>query len=446
MSHSQTLEYSSLGQQEQEFPLQPNMLRCLGCGTLFEDDGIQLDCPNDHAPALLRSEFATNELHLKPEHNGIYTFADWMPLKQTLLGSSAPISFRSQNLGKKLGLDNLYISFNGYWPERDVFMTTGTFKECEAFTVCSRLPKDFDDVLVLASTGNTARAFARVCSDNNIKLLLVVPEYLLHMLWFKEKLADNVKLLAVNGNGDYFDAQTITAQIATMEGFIPEGGAKNVGRRDGMGTSTLATATTAGRIPDFYFQAIGSGAGAIAAWEEYLRLRASGQFGDNTMKVVVAQNKPFTPIHDAWQVGSRDLMSLDEQEAKNRIAQISAKVIANRNPAYSITGGVFEMLKSTNGDTVAISNQQVREAAKMFLDEEGIDILPPAAVTTAAVIKYAKTGRIGKDQLVQLNVTGGGIQRFKQENHLHYLNPSMILNSTEPLSKHIRDRIRGLFT
>jgi len=37
--------------------------------------------------------------------------------------------------------------------------------------------------------------------------------------------------------------------------------------------------TTIGRIPDFYFQAIGSGTGAIAAWEANLRFLADGRFG-----------------------------------------------------------------------------------------------------------------------------------------------------------------------
>jgi hypothetical protein len=32
-------------------------LRCTGCGATFPDDGVRLDCPNDHAAALLRTEY-----------------------------------------------------------------------------------------------------------------------------------------------------------------------------------------------------------------------------------------------------------------------------------------------------------------------------------------------------------------------------------------------------
>ncbi len=50
-------------------------------------------------------------------------------------------------------------------------------------------------------------------------------------------------------------------------------------RRDGMGTTVLSATTFIGRIPDYYFQAIGSGTGAIAAWEANLRFLQDGRFG-----------------------------------------------------------------------------------------------------------------------------------------------------------------------
>ncbi len=61
--------------------------------------------------------------------------------------------------------------------------------------------------------------------------------------------------------------------------MMPEGGAKNVARRDGMGTVMLDAAVTMKEMPDDYFQAIGSGTGGIAAWEASMRLRDDGRFG-----------------------------------------------------------------------------------------------------------------------------------------------------------------------
>ena len=107
---------------------------------------------------------------------GIYKFADWLPVVRMLEGSSAPVTYKSEGLAKELGLKNLFITFSGFWPEKGALMKTCSFKETEAYSVCGRLNPEEHKILVVASAGNTARAFAQVCSDNNIPILITIPE------------------------------------------------------------------------------------------------------------------------------------------------------------------------------------------------------------------------------------------------------------------------------
>jgi cysteate synthase len=93
-----------------------------------------------------------------------------------LQGSSAPVTYKSEKLARELGLKNLWITFSGWWPEKGARFKTCSFKETEAYSVCGRMTPEMKKVLVVASAGNTARAFAQVCSDNQIPLLLCVPE------------------------------------------------------------------------------------------------------------------------------------------------------------------------------------------------------------------------------------------------------------------------------
>jgi cysteate synthase len=58
---------------------------------------------------------------------------------------------------------------------------------------------------------------------------------------------------------DYTDAINLAGRIVKLPGMVPEGGARNVARRDGMGTMMLDAAVTIGKMPDHYFQAVGSG-------------------------------------------------------------------------------------------------------------------------------------------------------------------------------------------
>ena len=52
--------------------------------------------------------------------------------------------------------------------------------------VLSRIPEGQNGVLVVASAGNTAAAFCRMCSENEIACLIVIPERALNRMLVAE--------------------------------------------------------------------------------------------------------------------------------------------------------------------------------------------------------------------------------------------------------------------
>ena len=407
-------------------------------GREFDDAGWLLDDDQSEKPTLIRTRYARKQLEVKPEEYGIYRFADWLPVRRMLHGSSAPVTYKSQGLAAHLGLENLYITFNGYFPAIGANMTTCSFKETEAYSVCARMDEQEKRVLVVASAGNTARAFAKVCSENHIPLLLSVPADNLDALWFEEPLDPCVKLICAEKGGDYFDAIHLSNLALRSLHFYPEGGAKNVARRDGMGTTVLSAATTIGRIPDYYFQAVGSGTGAIAAWEANMRLIEDGRFGSNLMKLMVSQNAPFVPMHDAWRVDSREMLPYDEHKARRDVEIIDAKVLSNRKPPYGMAGGLYDALKATNGEVLVATNAQGSKARRLFLELEGVDLHPAAGIAVASLIKAVGEGKVDKKAVVMLNITGGGEQLFKRDKALWHLKPDHIF----PLNPDPEDVVR----
>ena len=401
-------------------------LKCVATGHEFEDAGWTLEYKPCTEPSLIRTIYAKKQLGVKDDCYGLYKFCDWLPVNRMLKGSAAPVTYKSDGLARHLGLDNLYITLNGYFPERGAAMTTCSFKETEAYSVCGRAKADEDRILVVASAGNTARAFAKVCSENNIRLLLSVPADNLSAMWFDKPLSPCVKLIACDKGGDYFDAIRLGDMLVKSPRFYAEGGAKNVARRDGMGTTVLSAVTTIGRIPDYYFQAVGSGTGAIAAWEANMRLIEDGRFGSNTMRLMVSQNAPFVPMYDAWRADSRELFPYAADKARRDVAIIDAKVLSNRKPPYGLCGGLYDALKATDGDVLTATNAQVRKASKLFEDLEGVDIHPAAAVALASLIKQVGDGKIASDAYVMLNITGAGEKRFREEHDPVYLEPSYV--------------------
>lgn len=419
-------------------------LKCVASGNEFEDSGWVLEDGLCGEPSLVRTIYQNKKLTVRDDSYGLYRFCDWLPVSRMLKGSSAPVTYRSKGLAGHLGLDNLYITLNGYCPEHGAGMTTCSFKETEAYSVCGRARSDEERILVVASAGNTARAFAKVCSENNIRLLLSVPADNLSALWFEKPLNPCVKLIACEKGGDYFDAIRLGDMLLKSPRFYAEGGAKNVARRDGMGTTVLSAVTAIGRIPDYYFQAVGSGTGAIAAWEANMRLIEDGSYGSNVMRLMVSQNAPFVPMYDAWRADSRAMLPYEADKARRDAAIIDAKVLSNRKPPYGIKGGLYDALKTTDGNVLVVTNTQARKAARLFEELEGVDIHPAAAVATASLIKEVDAGSIAADATVMLNITGAGENRFKSDRDTIELQPDIVF-PLDVRADEVIERVEALF-
>lgn len=419
-------------------------LICCSTGHRFEDEGWSLADPKCNCPSLVRAEYEKKQYNPRTELDGFYRFADWLPIRRTLNGSCPPITYKSKALAEELGLNNLYITFSGYFPEIGAKMETCSFKETEAYSVCARLPEDNDRILVVASAGNTARAFAKVCSDNNIPLVISIPEDNISALWFKKPLNDCVKIIASPKGSDYFDAIALSDKVCSSPRFMAEGGAKNVARRDGMGTTLLSAVEVTGRIPDAYFQAIGSGTGTIAAWENNLRLIEDGRYGSHKMRLYPSQNDPFTIMYDSWCKHSRELVPMSPEEARQAAAIIDAKVLSNRKPPYSLAGGLFEAMEDAGGEMFKVTNEELHKWQDKFLELEGIDIHNAAAVAVASLAQAVSNGTVGKDEMIMLNITGGGEERAKAEGGIIYAEPHLVMDPETPADE-VAAQVENLF-
>lgn len=387
-------------------------LKCLKCG---KECGQQyrLACENDDS--LLRADYYEKRLELRNQP-GIGRFHSWLPIQEELITDAGPITYKSEALARELGLSNLYIGFSGYWPERGAFIKTCSFKELEAYPTMQLLKESGGKAIVLASAGNTGRSFAHVSALTGTDVYIVVPDSGVSQLWLPEEPTESIHLIGMSPGNDYTDAINLAGRVAKLPGMIPEGGARNVARRDGMGTVMLDAAVTIGQMPDHYFQAVGSGTGGISAWEASLRLRADGRFGQKLPKLQLAQNLPFVPMYSAWQARRREIIpEIDMKDAKKQVEETYATVLTNRAPPYGVTGGLYDALVDTEGIMYAITREEALEAKALFESLEGIDILPPSAVAAASLLKAVEAGNVGRDESILLNIAGGGYKRLKED-------------------------------
>ncbi len=397
------------------------LLRCVSDRSV--QPAYSMSCPHDNS--LLRADYQARRME-PMSLPGIWRFLDWLPVHGIIAeAEGAPVTYRSRGLAGELGLENIYISFNGYWPERGAKMPTCSFKDLEAAPTMQMLAERADKpTLVVASAGNTARAFAHMAILTGRPLVLFVPEKALARMWTTLPAGtgtgtSQVTLIAVQG--DYYDAIQIAERVQSMPGFVAEGGARNIARRDGMGTVMLDAALTLGRMPDHYFQAVGSGTGGISAWEAALRLRADGRFGSNLPRLHLAQNIPNAPIYYAWK----------GLEPEAPCSDMFDDVLFNRKPPYLVPGGVKDALQETRGEVYAVTDSEAAAAKKLFERTEEIDILNAPAVAVAALEQAARAGSVQPKEIILLNITGGGVARIKEEHTLYMLKPSLTVSHWE---------------
>ena len=408
-------------------------LRCLKTGDLIEDNYTLHHTDG----ALLRAEFS-GPITVQPL-KGVWKYLDWIPTSTSNEYVAGTTTYKAEALGEALGMSNLWVTFHGYWPEKGAMCPTGSFKDMEAVPTIQRLHDHGCTGLIGASAGNTARGFTHFCGLADMPLIVVVGKDHGHRIWTKAgHPTDSVKVVVVE-DGDYYDAKNVAKGIAKeLTGWQMEGSVHNVARRDGIGSLILDAAFTIGSMPEHYFQGIGGGPGPIGVHEMAERLIASGQFEGPAPRQHLSQNVEHSPIHNAWQAKRDHLVA---EDFPPHDVEVYSDYLMNKGPAYGQVGGVHDILKASNGQTYIVEGEVAKVAKTLFESIEGIDIMTPGAVALASLQQALASGEIQHDAVTVLNISGGGVERMKQEHETTIVEPwlrvtkengaSMILEALE---------------
>lgn len=393
-------------------------LKCLKTNDEFEDD-YTLHYTDD---ALIQAEYKKEFEPLNEK--GVWRYFDWLPTEETSSQVAGTITYHAEELGERLGLSNLWVAFHGYWPEKDALCPTGSFKDMEAVPTIQRMKDHSCKGMICASAGNTARAFTHFCAEDNFPLIVVVADIHAHRIWVQKRMEmDSVKVVVVK-DGTYQDAKDVAKELSkSLDGWQLEGGAHNIARRDGIGSLILNSYEEIGKLPDHYFQAVGGGPGPIGVYEMMERLIDSGHYDGDVAKLHLSQNPEHCPIHNAWQRGSRKLTPEDFPEED---VEVYSDYLLSETPAYSVVGGVYDVLEATDGETYAIEEDDAIKAGKILEEIEEIDVLSPAKVALASLIQAKEEGKVDEDDCILLNISGGGIERLKREKETKIVTPWVI--------------------
>ena len=73
-------------------------IKSVATGNVCEDSGWLLDFKGEDKPSLIRAIYANRQLEVKEENNGLYCYADWLPIKCQLKCDSNQLLIKASSL------------------------------------------------------------------------------------------------------------------------------------------------------------------------------------------------------------------------------------------------------------------------------------------------------------------------------------------------------------
>jgi cysteate synthase len=372
------------------------------------------------------------QIQESPGHS-LSDFTGWLPVKEAQPGwSDVKVScYRGEELGHRLGLDNLWVIFSGYWPQRNASLISLSFKQLDAEVSAVRIHERDGRVQLASSAGNLGLAIAQRSILRGNPAVVLIPHGSVHAMRVQQAESSDYLCLITVENAVYGDVIAMTNWIQRqLEDRLLKGGAVyNVATRGGHSVTFLNTVKTIGVLPDHYFQAVGSGTGAIAAWESVLRCSQNKPDARKT-RLHLVQNHPFIPMVEAWRKEKPDA-GYDADEAREKLSRVKASVLSNNAPPYKTTGGIQDCLTESNGAMYSVENAEIEHAMTLFEESEGCDIQPAAGAALAGLIQAVEQRKVDRRDVIALHVTGGGSTKLREDYQLHALKPSLVISRGE---------------
>ena len=325
------------------------------------------------------------------------------------IGAGFTPLIHAKNLGKALGLPNLYI-------KNDTVNPTWSFKDRVVAIASSRARELGYEKLACASTGNLANSVSAHAAAAGMEAVVLIPDDLEAGKVLGSSIY-NPTLVKVHGN--YDAVNRLCAELAGNRNWA----FVNVNVRpyyaEGSKTLGFEVAEQLGwRAPDHCVAPIASGSLFVKILKGLKEFARAGLIDPPRTRMSGAQATGCSPVATAWAEGS---MNFRPQKPDT-----IAKSLAIGNPAdgyYSLV-----QLRDTNGSCASVSDDEIVAGMRLLAETEGIFAETAGGVTVASVKQLAASGRIDPDELVVAFITGAGFKTA--EAVVDHLSPALEIDAT----------------
>ncbi len=300
---------------------------------------------------------------------------------------------RARNLGKALGLTQLYVKND------TVNHPTLSFKDrVVAVAVIKALEFGFPAV-ACASTGNLANSVAAHAAEGGLASFVFIPSDLEQGKVLGTSIyAPNV--VAVDGT--YDEVNRLCSEVADKYGWA----FVNINIRpyyaEGSKTFGYEIAEQLGwRAPEHIIVPAAGGSLITKVWKGLKEFYNLGLLPAVPTRMHVAQAAGCGPIVNSIKAGSEIIRPVKQPRT-------IAKSLAIGNPADGYYA--FKVVKDSGGSGEHATDEEIVEAMRLLAVTEGIFAETAGGVTVAAAKKLVQQGVIGRDEVTVISVTGNGLK------------------------------------
>ncbi len=373
-------------------------LRCRGCGREYPVEPLNA-CDFCFGPLEVEYDYdsitrAVSRKRIVEGPPTMWRYQDFLPVDADMaldMGTGFTPLIRAENLGRKLGLENLYI-------KNDSVNPTFSFKD-RVVSVASAKALEFEfDTLACASTGNLMGSVAAHGAKASMNTLVLYPANL-----EKGKILGaaiyGATLVAVDGT--YDQVNRLCSELAdnhrwafvnvNMRPFYAEG-SKTLGYEVAEQLGWLA--------PDHCVVPGASGALFTKIHKGLKDLVQTGLIDSADTKMHIAQAEGCSPIAQAFNDGSKEVRPV--------IPDTLAKSLAIGNPA----DGPYALrtIAESGGSAVIAMEDEIVEGIQLLAQTEGIFTETAGGVVISGLRRLVNQGVIKPDEVTVAYITGNGLK------------------------------------
>src|SRR6478672_6086106 len=376
-------------------------LECGLCGLRHEARRLHNLCRECGKPLLARYDLEQAARTLTKEslparRADLWRYREVLPVDNdeniVSLGEGWTPLLRAANLGRRVGIDELYIKDESQNP-------TQSFKARGMATAVSMAKELGAAKLAVPSAGNAAGALAAYAARAGLECFIFMP---------RDTPRTNV-----------VECQQTGASVTLMDGLITDCGAEVGRRKEAEGWFDVSTLKepyriegkkTLGyelaeqmewRLPDVIIYPTGGGTGLIGMWKAFDEMEQMGWIGSKRPRMVTVQASGCAPIVRAFAEGKR---FADEFQNAHTTAS------GLRVPKAIGDFLILDAIRESGGTAITVSDTELIEGAKQIGSAEGIFCAPEGAACLPALRKLMNDGSVTPDERVVLFNTGSGVK------------------------------------